>query len=80
MIDLIALVVTLIIMSLFGLGLLMMVIIMSQERPTYEQIYNDEEEIKFIKEYQEKKKIKQEARRRFVNNLISKIKKIITGR
>ena len=53
MIDLIALVVTLIIMSLFGLGLLMMLIIMSQERPKYEQIYNDEDEIKFIKEYQE---------------------------
>ena len=41
---------------------------------------NDEDEIKFIKEYQEKKKMKQEARRRFLNNLISKIKKIITGR
>lgn len=80
MIDLIALVVTLIIMSLFGLGLLMMLIIMSQERPKYEQIYNDEDEIKFIKEYQEKKKMKQEARRRFLNNLMSKIKKIITGR
>ena len=80
MIDLIALVVTLIIMSLFGLGLLMMLIIMSKERPKYEQIYNDEDEIKFIKEYQEKKKMKQEARRRFLNNLISKIKKIITGR
>ena len=43
MIDLIALVVTLIIMSLFGLGILMVLIIMSHENTEWETIQNNED-------------------------------------
>lgn len=80
MIDLIALVVTLIIMSLFCIGIMLALIIMSQPTTELEQAYEDEEQIKYIREYNLKEKAKKEARRRFLNNLISKIKKIITGR
>lgn len=80
MIDLIALVVTLIIMSLFGIGIILALIIMSQPTTELEQAYEDEEQIKYIREYNLKKKAKKEARRIFVNNLMSKIKKFITRR
>ena len=48
MIDLIALVVTLIIMSLFGIGIMLALIIMSQPTTELEQAYEDEEQIKTI--------------------------------
>ena len=51
MIDLIALVVTLIIMSLFGIGIMLALIIMSQPTTELEQAYEDEEQIKYIREY-----------------------------
>ena len=53
---------------------------MSQPTTELEQAYEDEEQIKYIREYNLKKKAKKEARRIFVNNLMSKIKKFITRR
>ena len=58
MIDLIALVVTLIIMSLFCIGIMLALIIMSQPTTELEQAYEDEEQIKYIREYNLKKKAK----------------------
>ena len=80
MIDLIALVVTLIIMSLFGIGIMLALIIMSQPTTELEQAYEDEEQIKYIREYNLKKQAKKENRRRFINNLKRKIKKYVTRR
>ena len=80
MIDLMALVVTLIIMSLFGIGIMLALIIMSQPTTELEQAYEDEEQIKYIREYNLKKQAKKENRRRFINNLKRKIKKYVTRR
>ena len=68
MLDLISLIVTLIIMSLFGLGILM------------ETIQNNEDEIDFIKKWQEEQKEKKEARRKIFHNFKMKIKKFFTRR
>lgn len=76
MIDLIALVVTLIIMSLFCIGMILALIIMSQPTSELEQLYEDEEQIKYIKEYNLKKQEKKEARKKF----FKKIKNYITRR
>lgn len=80
MIDLIALVVTLIIMSLFGIGIMLALIIMSQPTTELEQAYEDEEQIKYIREYNLKKQAKKEARRKYINELKSNIKKFFTRR
>lgn len=80
MIDLIALVVTLIIMSLFGIGIMLAIIIMSQPTTELEQAYEDEEQIKYIREYNLKKQAKKEARKKFINELKSKIKNFFTRR
>lgn len=80
MIDLISLVVTLIIMSLFGIGLMLALIIMSQETPEYEQAYEDEEQEKYLREYHLKQQKKKEARRTFINNIKNKIKNFFTRR
>ena len=80
MIDLIALVVTLIIMSLFGIGLLMMLIIMSREKTDWEIRQNEEDETTYIKEWNEKQKQKKEARKQKLNNFIWKIKRFFTRR
>ena len=79
MLDLISLIVTLIIMSLFGLGVLMVLIIMSQEKTDLEIKQNEEDETAFIKEWQEKQKQKKEARRKRFYNFINKIKKFLLG-
>ena len=79
MLDLISLIVTLIIMSLFGLGILMMLIIMSQEKTEWEIAKNEEDEINFIKEWHEKQKQKKEARKQKINNFINIIKKFLLG-
>ena len=80
MLDLIALVVTLIIMSLFGIGMVLALIIMSQPTSDLEQKYEDEEQIKYIREYNLKKQQKKEARKRYINNIKTKIIKFITRR
>ena len=80
MIDLIALVVTLIIMSLFGIGIMLALIIMSQPTTELEQAYEDEEQIKYIREYNLKKQAKKVARRKYINELKSNIKKFFTRR
>ena len=79
MLDLISLIVTLIIMSLFGLGVLMVLIIMSQEKTEWEIAKNEEDEINFIKEWNEKQKQKKEARKQKINNFINIIKKFLLG-
>ena len=80
MLDLISLIATLIIMSLFGLGILMVLIIMSHENTEWETIQNNEDEIDFIKKWQEEQKEKKEARRKRFHNLKMKIKKFFTRR
>ena len=80
MLDLISLIVTLIIMSLFGLGILMMLIIMSREKTEWEIKQNEEDEITYIKEWNEKQKQKKEARKQKLNNFIMKIKRFFTRR
>ena len=80
MLDLISLITTLIIMSLFGLGILMMLIIMSREKTDWEIRQNEEDEITYIKEWNEKQKQKKEARKQKLNNFIMKIKKFFTRR
>ena len=78
MIDLIILVGSIIIISLFCIGFLFALIIMSQPMTELEQAYEDEEQMKYIREYKLKKQRKKENRRRFLNNIKSKIKKFIT--
>lgn len=79
MIDLIILVGSIIIIiSLFCIGFLLALIIMSQPMTELEQAYEDEEQMKYIREYKLKKQRKKENRRRFLNNIKSKIKKFIT--
>ena len=80
MLDLISLIVTLIIMSLFGLGILMVLIIMSHENTEWETIQNNEDEIDFIKKWQEEQKEKKEARRKRFHNFKKKKKKFFTRR
>ena len=80
MLDLISLIVTLIIMSLFGLGILMMLIIMSREKTDWEIRQNEEDETTYIKEWNEKQKQKKEARKQKLNNFIWKIKRFFTRR
>ena len=80
MLDLISLIMTLIIMSLFGLGILMVLIIMSHENTEWETIQNNEDEIDFIKKWQEEQKEKKEARRIRFNNLKKKIISFFTRR
>ena len=70
MLDLISLITTLIIMSLFGLGILMMLIIMSREKTDWEIRQNEEDETTYIKEWNEKQKQKKEARKQKLNNFI----------
>ena len=64
MLDLISLIVTLIIMSLFGLGILMVLIIMSHENTEWETIQNNEDEIDFIKKWQKKTKRKERSKKK----------------
>ncbi len=80
MLDLISLIVTLIIMILFGLGILMMLIIMSHEKTDLEQQYDEEAQRICIIEWQEKQKNKKEARKQKINNFKIKIKKLFTRR
>ena len=80
MLDLISLIVTLIIMSLFGLGILMMLIIMSREKTDWEIRQNEEDETTYIKEWNEKQKQKKEERKQKLNNFIWKIKRFFTRR
>lgn len=80
MLDLISLIVTLIILSLFGLGILMMLIIMSREKTEWEIKQNEEDEITYIKEWNVKQKQKKEARKQKLNNFIMKIKRFFTRR
>lgn len=80
MIDLISLVVTLIIMSLFGIGLILALIIMSQEKTELEQVYEEEAQLQYIHDYKVKKQKKKQARKKFINNLKNRIKKIFTRR
>ena len=80
MINLISLFVTLVIMSLFGIGLLMMLIIMGHSKSAYEEAINKEEEQQYIKDWQFKKQQKKEARRNAFNNFKAIIKKIFTRR
>lgn len=80
MLDLISLIVTLIIMILFGIGILMMLLIMSHEKTDLEIKQNEEDEITYIKEWQEKQKEKKEARKQRIKNFIIKIKNFFTRR
>ena len=80
MLDLISLMVTLIIMSLFGLGLLMMLIIMSHEKTDLEIKQNEEDEITYIREWQEEQIRKKETRKQRINNFKIKIKNLFTRR
>ena len=80
MLDLISLMVTLIITSLFGLGLLMMLIIMSHEKAELEIKQNEEDEITYIREWQEEQIRKKEARKQRINNFKIKIKNLFTRR
>ena len=79
MIDLISLILTLII-SLFCIGILLALIIMSQEKSELEQVYEDEAQIQYIHDYNVKKQQKKQARKDFINNLKNKIKKLFTRR
>ena len=76
MIDLISLVVTLIIMSLFGIGILLAILIMSYDENEIVQIDEDEYEaqMEYIHDYYEKKQQKKQARKEFIN----KIKKLFS--
>ena len=80
MLDLISLSVTLIIMILFGIGILMILIIMSHEKTDLEQQYDEEDEIKYIKDWQEKKQKKKELRKQRINNFKMRIKNLFTRR
>lgn len=80
MLDLISLSVTLIIMILFGIGILMMLIIMSHEKTDLEQQYDDDEQIKYIIDWQEKQQRKKELRKQIINNFKNKIKILLTRR
>ena len=80
MLDLISLIVTLIIMSLFGLGLLMMLIIISHEKTDLEIKQNEEDEITYIREWQEEQIRKKETRKQRINNFKIKIKNLFTRR
>lgn len=80
MLDLISLMVTLIIMSLFGLGLLMMLIIMSHEKTELEIKQNEEDEITYIREWQEEQIRKKEIRKQRIKNFKIKIKNLFTRR
>ena len=80
MLDLISLITTLIIMSLFGLGILMMLIIMSREKTDWEIRQNEEDETTYIKEWNEKQKQKKEARKQRIYNFKMKIKNFFTRR
>ena len=61
--DLISLIVALIIISLLGIGLMLALIIMSQEKDVKEQEYEKQAEIQFIHDYQLKKEQKRQARK-----------------
>ena len=78
--DLISLIVTLIIISLFGIGIMLALIIMSQEKDEKEIEYEKQAEIQFIHDYQLKKEQKRQARKEFFNKLKNKLKKIFTRR
>ena len=80
MLDLISLMVTLIITSLFGLGLLMMLIIMSHEKTDLEIKQNEEDEITYIRKWQEEQIRKKETRKQRINNFKIKIKNFFTRR
>ena len=80
MIDLISLVVTLIIMSLFCIGLLLALIIMSQQKSLAEEKYEEEAQLQYIRDYNLKKQQKKEARRKFIKNIKFKIKNLFTRR
>lgn len=80
MLDLISLIVTLIIMILFGIGILMMLVIMSHKKTELEIKQNEEDEITYIREWQENQKKKKEARKQRINNFKMKIKKLFTRR
>lgn len=80
MLDLISLCVTLIIMILFGLGILMILIIMSHEKTDLEQQYDEEAERIYIIEWQEKQKNKKETRKQRIYNFKMKIKNFFTRR
>ena len=67
--DLIAMITTLIVMSLFGIGILMILIIMGQERSEIEQIYDDAAQEEFIKEYNIKKQLKKKKRKERLERL-----------
>ena len=69
MIDLISLIVTLIIMSLFGIGIMLALIIMSQEKTELEQQYEDEAQIQYIREYNLKKQLKRQAKKEKIEKL-----------
>ena len=69
MIDLISLVVTLIIMSLFCIGILLALIIMSQPKSLAEEKYEEEAQLQYIRDYNLKKQQKKEARRKFIKNI-----------
>lgn len=78
--DLISLIVALIIISLFGMGIMLALIIMSQEKDEKEQEYEKQAEIQFIQDYQRMKEQKRRARKEFINKLKNKLKKIFTRR
>lgn len=78
--DLISLIVALIIISLFGMGIILALIIMSQEKGEKERIYEEQAEIQFIQDYQRMKEQKRRARKEFFNKLKNKLKKIFTRR
>ena len=80
MIDLISLIVTLIIISLFGIGIMLALIIMSQEKTELEQAYEDEAQMKYIHDYNIRKQQKKQARKEYINSLKLKIKKLFTRR
>lgn len=80
MIDLISLVVTLIIMSLFCIGLLLALIIMSQQKSLAEEKYEEEAQLQYIRDYNLKKLQKKEERRKFIKNIKFKIKNLFTRR
>ena len=63
--DLITLITMLIIMSLFGIGILLCLIIIWSDQCTTpeEQEYEDQEQIKYIKDYQKRKLIRKNKRK-----------------
>lgn len=78
--DLISLIVALIIISLFGMGIMLALIIMSQEKDEKELKYEEQAEIQFIQDYQRMKEQKRRARKEFFNKLKIKLKKLFTRR